>query len=201
MNADHRITHMKREENTSGDVKHTFPWHGPPLFGGLHTLYHICAANEGHRQILGKTCDRLGSFVENWMTVLSEGCQKIHAWCVLPDHYHALVLTDSIKSVIHSLELLHDKTAREWNVTDKQLDRTCWIRCFSRRIHSERQKWASMNYIHHNAAYHGFVLRWDDWPFSSAQQYVKNLGRNELASMLRKYPALDCSAGWEEPRA
>ena len=37
---------------------------------------------------------------------------------------------------------------------------------------SEGHFWASLNYVLHNAVRHGYVQRWQEWPYSNAEQYL-----------------------------
>ena len=65
-------------------------------------------------------------------------------------------------------------------------------------MRSEGHFWATVNYIHHNPVKHGYVARWDEWPFSSATGYLKNLGREEAARIWNDFPILDYGKGWDE---
>ena len=55
-----------------------------------------------------------------------------------------------------------------------------------------------MNYVHNNAVHHGYVARWQDWPLSSAQEYLAEMGRAEAGRLWRKYPVLDYGKGWDD---
>ncbi len=57
-----------------------------------------------------------------------------------------------------------------------------------------------MNYVHHNPVHHGYAERWDAWPFSSANAYLDEVGRDEAARVWREYPLLDYGKGWDDPR-
>ena len=64
---------------------------------------------------------------------------------------------------------------------------------------SDGHFWASMNYILHNAVRHGYVERWQDWPFSNAAQYLEAAGRDEAERRWREYPILDYGKDWDPP--
>jgi putative transposase len=58
--------------------------------------------------------------------------------------------------------------------------------------------WAAMNYVHHNPVKHGYVKKWQDWPFSSAAAFLENVGRERAAAVWRDYPILDFGQGWDD---
>jgi putative transposase len=59
--------------------------------------------------------------------------------------------------------------------------------------------WATMNYVHHNPVRHGYVERWQDWPFSSALEYLQRVGPQQAARIWQTYPLLDYGEGWDDP--
>lgn len=65
-------------------------------------------------------------------------------------------------------------------------------------MRSERHFYASLNYIHHNPVKHGYVERWQDWPFSSADWYLAMKGRDWLVDVWRNYPVRDYGAKWDD---
>jgi putative transposase len=56
-----------------------------------------------------------------------------------------------------------------------------------------------MNYVHHNPVHHRYVSCWEDWPYSSARDFLHDVGREEAAGIWRRYPLLDYGKGWDEP--
>ena len=84
---------------------------------------------------------------------------------------------------------------KSWD--DQTRGRKVWYRCFDREIRSERHFWASVNYIHHNPVHHGYVEKWEEWPWSSASEYLRQIGREEAVRIWQKYPILDYGKGWD----
>ncbi len=64
---------------------------------------------------------------------------------------------------------------------------------------SERHFWASLNYVLHYAVHHGYVGRWQDWPYSNAEQYLAEVGHEEVLRRWREYPVLDYGKDWDPP--
>jgi len=131
------------------------------------------------------------------LNACQEYSSKIYAWCVLPDHYHALLRSERIKALCQALGQFHGRSSFNWNGEDGQRGRQVWFRCFDREIRSERHFWASLNYVHHNAVHHGYVEQWQDWPWSSAAEFLEKVGRERAAQIWKEYPILDYGKKWD----
>ncbi|MGN6368813.1 MAG: hypothetical protein ACTHN5_11175 [Phycisphaerae bacterium] len=66
-------------------------------------------------------------------------------------------------------------------------------------MRSENHFWATMNYIHHNPVRHGYVERWQDWPWSSAGEYLRSIGEEEAKRIWNTFPLKDFGKGWDDP--
>jgi putative transposase len=64
---------------------------------------------------------------------------------------------------------------------------------------SDGHFWASLNYVLHNAVHHRYVSRWDEWPWSNAAEYLKQVGREAAEVTWRRYPVLDYGKTWDAP--
>lgn len=58
--------------------------------------------------------------------------------------------------------------------------------------------WATMNYIHHNPVKHGYVNTWTDWPFSSAADFIEEVGRDKAIEIWKSHPILNYGKGWDD---
>jgi putative transposase len=121
------------------------------------------------------------------------------AWCVLPNHYHALVETPDLLVLSRELGRLHGRTSHAWNGEECARGRKVFFRVADRVMRSERHFWATMNYIHHNPVHHGYVERWPDWPWSSASDFLAQLGRHEAEQIWLEYAIEDYGKGWDDP--
>jgi putative transposase len=175
------------------------PFHSPPHYGADGwNRYHLSAANYGHVPIIGKTPERLAAFSAALCDALSaDGCGLL-AWCVLPNHWHALVGTEKPEAVLAGVSRLHGRSSFEWNGEDDARGRQCWHCCADRRIRSEAHFYAARNYVHHNPVKHGYVNKWDEWPFSSARDFVNEAGRDLAEKLWRDYPVLDMGKTWDD---
>jgi hypothetical protein len=76
-----------------------YPWHSPPHrpnFGHLRFL--ISTSCFEHRHYIGHSPERMDNFSRDLLTVFATHASQTFAWCVLPNHYHALVETPDVKA-------------------------------------------------------------------------------------------------------
>ena len=175
------------------------PWHSPPHFdfAGSH-CYLISAACYEHAHLIGQSFERMNECERETLEVYGYFCLSLFAWCILPNHYHALVKTDRIKALRQALGSFHGRSSFRWNTEDDCKGRKVWHNCFERRIKSERHFWATLNYIHHNPVQHGYVTRWQDWPWSSAKEFLEQEGRRRAIEIWEKYPILNYGKKWDQ---
>jgi putative transposase len=174
------------------------PWHSPPHldFAGAFTFI-ITAACYEHAHLIGKNIDRIAGFEYELLTTCKTLNAKVYAWNILPNHYHLLAQTNDIKYLRKGIGKIHGRTARFWNREDNTLGRKAWFNFFDRDMKSDRHFWASMNYVNNNAIHHGYVERWQDWPFSSANKFLNEVGHQEAARIWQEYPILDYGKDWD----
>src|ERR1051325_9608977 len=151
-----------------------------PTSSGLWTI--IFSHHRGVLRTRSDICDsveRLYFFANSLLKTFTDCSAAVSSWCVLPNHYHALVETQTILKVLHELRRLHGRLAFQWNVEDAQRGRKVFHGAVERSMRSERHCWATLNYIHHNPIRHGYVKSWQDWLWSSASQFISHHGRAE----------------------
>jgi len=193
-----RMTDAERREALAGRKAALHPWHRPPQQDwGEHT-YHVSAACFEHAPIIGATPQRLADCVRRLIDALRDCSTVVYAWCVLPNHYHLLVEAPSLKALNACLGIFHGRTSFDWNGEDGARGRKVWYSSENRAIRSARHFWATMNYVHHNPVHHRYVTRWDEWPFSSAQGFLDEVGHGEAERVWRDYPLLDYGRGWDD---
>ena len=174
------------------------PWHGPP-HGLERKWYHVTAACYEHQCFIGASPKRMNSFERELLETVRTKCTHVLAWCLLPSHYHLLVQCLSLPELRGAIGRLHNGTSTRWNKEDKAAGRKCWHRCVPREIKSEEHRLVTINYIHHNPVHHRYASRWQDWPYSSAADYLQYVGREEVERLWNEYPLLDMGKGWDDP--
>jgi putative transposase len=63
---------------------------------------------------------------------------------------------------------------------------------------SERHFFATLNYVHNNPVHHGCVQHWQDWPWSSAAEFLEKMGYEKAKEIWRRYPVLDYGKNWDK---
>lgn len=194
-----KLTVKQRAELLVWRKRNSRPWHSPPHRPSLSTSFHFTAACYEHRPYLGQSGDRLASFSEALLETFDLAGAKTMAWCVLPNHYHALIETTGVLAVLSAIGQLHGRTSHAWNGEEESRGRKVWFRAAERAMRSDRHFWATMNYVLHNAVHHGYVGRWEEWPVSSAREYLERVGREAAVRAWKEYPILDYGKGWDDP--
>ena len=196
-----QLTPKQREELMAWRKRQGLPWHRPPHRASEKTRYHITAACFEHRHYIGHSPERMQSFSESLIGLFEAQGARTHAWCVLPNHYHALIETPDILKVLAELGRMHGRLSFHWNSEEHTRGRQVWCGAAERYMRNDGHFWATMNYVHHNPVHHGYVQHWQDWPFSSAQEYLAQMGKEVAARIWREYPVLDYGKGWDDPDA
>ena len=161
-------------------------------------MFHVTAACYEHQEVIGASIGRMRQFSEALLALLKDAGAEVHAWCVLPNHYHLLVKVRELKETLSALGRLHGRTSHAWNGEDDLRGRKVWCAPADRLIRSDEHFWATMNYIHHNPVKHGYVVHWQDWPFGSAAGFLEAVGRDEALRIWKACPVLDYGAGWDD---
>ena len=176
------------------------PPHSPAHIESDHTsIYLITAACFEHVSIIGTTDDRLASFSTQLCELMHQQCRFVFAWVVLPNHYHVLCDVISLESLFQSIAKLHGRTSFEWNGEDKCRGRQTWCKAAETAMKSEGHFYASRNYVLHNPVHHGYCSKWTEWPFSSAAQYIEDVGREAAHRFWNSYPLHDFGKDWDPP--
>ena len=194
------LTSKQREELLAWRVARLRPWHSPPhLSEAGRFCFHISAACYEHAEHIGFSKERMDSFSDALLAQLAEVGGQTLAWCVLPNHYHALIRTEDLTQLLVGLGKVHGRFSFIWNAEENRRGRKVFFRASDRMIRSECHFWATMNYVHHNAVHHGYVKLWTEWPWSSAHAYLESVGRDEAERIWKAYPLKKFGAKWDPP--
>ncbi len=195
-----QLTAKQRAELLAWRKTHGYPWHSPSHRADVgHLHFHITAACLEHQPYIGHSPARLDSFTREMLALLMAHADQIFAWCVLPNHYHALIETPDILGLLRALGRFHGRTSYIWNGEDGARGRQVFFRTVERAMRSDRHFWATLNYVHHNPVHHGYVKRWTDWPWSSAAEFLARTDPDEAKRIWREYPLDDYGGGWDDP--
>jgi putative transposase len=140
----------------------------------------------------------MADFEGQLLSTMENHSEHPHAWVILPNHYHFLVTTQEPLDLLSTLGKLHGRTSFLWNGADHCRGRKIWCHAAETAMKSERHFWATLNYIHHNPVKHGYVKKWQDWPFSSARSFLEISGTEEARRLWKEYPVEEYGNGWDE---
>jgi len=192
------LTDAQRKDALEYRRLRQFPKHSPPHFDSDSNLtYILTAACYEHVPIIGQTQRRMSDFESAITECCKSFCDRLHSWCILPNHYHLLVTTSRIKELRNEIGLLHGRTSFEWNGWEDLRGRKVWHNCFERKMRSERHFFASLNYVLNNAVHHGYCEKWQDCPWSNATDYLETVGIERALEIWSEYPILDYGSKWD----
>jgi putative transposase len=195
-----QLTPEKREELLEWRKENHRPWHSPPHRAGFGTQrFHITAACFEHSDYIGHSPERMDSFSHDLLNVFASQASKTFAWCVLPNHYHALVETPDVLELLTELGKLHGRSSFIWNGEESTRGRQVFFRAVERTMRSERHYYATLNYVHHNPVRHGYVEKWADWRWGSAAEYLSLTSQEEAKRIWNEFPLGDYGKGWDDP--
>ncbi len=194
-----KLTRDQRQELQSFRQINDRPWHSPTHRVGESGRYLLTGSCYEHHAIVGHSPERLAAFSKHLLATLEPHCAEVNAWCVLPNHYHALVRTELLADLLHDIGRLHGRISFDWNGEDQRRGRKVWFNCVETAMKSERHFRATLNYVHHNPVYHGYVRLWHEWPFSSASAFLGSVGREQAEKLWREFPLLDYGKDWDPP--
>jgi putative transposase len=191
-----RMTPKQQQALMAERNRRGYPWHSPPHVPAPEGFRIITGACYEHRELLAAP-DRLAWFEQQLLEAINKLGSICAAWCVLPNHYHILVKVDSVRGLSKGLGQLHGRTSFEMNRADDARGRKVWYRCQDRAMRSERHYFVTMNYIHNNPVKHGYVPKWQKWPYSSVHWYLEHRGRDWLLDAWRESPVLNYGDTWD----
>jgi putative transposase len=163
----------------------------------VHSLFHfdngrshylITSACFNHEAYIGHSVERMNAFTQSWLETLHEHSVRVVSWVVLPNHYHALLCTEYVLKLLKALGRLHGRTSFHWNGEENARGRQVWHNAAETVIKSTGHFNATINYVHHNPVKHRYVAKWTEWPWSSAADYLNEVGHEEAQRIWRAHP-------------
>jgi putative transposase len=176
------------------------PCHSPAHVESDRTTYYmITAACFEHHSVVGFSDERMAEFSIKLCDMLQEASRALFAWVVLPNHYHVLVDAPEVKRTLKQLGMLHGRSSFDWNGEESLRGRQVWCNAAETAMKSEGHFYASQNYILNNPVHHGYCSKWTEWPFSSAEEYLSSLGRDQAIHFWNAYPLYEYGQSWDPP--
>jgi putative transposase len=174
-----------------------YPWHQPPHPETEHATYRLVSAACFEHEKRLNTEARLEWFEHELLGLFGRLGVPCAAWVVQPNHYHALVRIGDFREFSTELGRLHGRSAYRLNSEDGCRGRRVWFRSQDRCMRSDRHYFTTLNYLHNNPVHHGYVTKWQDWPYSSCHLYLDTMGRDWLVGLWKEYPLRDYGRKWD----
>lgn len=160
-----------------------------------HLFTAVCLDRE---PLIGESPERMADFENRLLELMDRACIRVHAWVVMPDHYHFMAQTEDCQTILRALEQLHLQMTHAWNEEEGTLGRRIWTPAVEMRLESSDHFWSGINYIHHNPIMHGHAERWQGWLFGSAAGYLQHVGLDEARRLLARHPVENIHTGWDD---
>jgi putative transposase len=193
-----RMTPEQRRAVVDERRRRGYPIHSPPHPFADAGGYLISAANYDHVAVMHSP-ERRSDFQAQLMSELHPVGAEVHAWVILPNHYHVLLSVGRLEHIAAALQRLHGRTAREWNLSDGlTAKRRVWFKYTDRAIRGDGHWYSSLNYVHFNPVKHGLVTDAYAWPWSSLAKYLEEYDREWLRQTWQSYPPRDLGTGWDD---
>lgn len=194
-----KMSEKERADALAFRKQRQFPWHSPPHRIGTTNFYHICGTCYEHHPIIGLTPQRMTEFSDALLSKVTDFSSKIYAWCVLPNHYHLCLYFENFPALKKRIGKLHGTMSYQWNGEENKRGRQVWFTFTDRNIRNTRHFWVTMNYVHNNPVHHEYVKKWQDWPYSSADDFIAKMGKEKTREIWKEYPVRDYGKGWDDP--
>jgi putative transposase len=194
-----KMSETEREKALTERKARRLPWHAPPHFEYAgEQRFIISATCFEHQPIIGASAERMAECESALIEICDDLSARLYAWCVLPNHYHLLIKTDELEKFLYRIGKFHGSSAYLWNGQDDARGRKVWFRAVERSMRSVRHYFASLNYIHHNPVKHGYTEKSQEWPYSSAAEYLERVGKDKALGIWQEYPIFDYGKGWDD---
>jgi len=120
--------------------------------------------------------DLARALIELWAEARDRGDIVIHAYVVMPDHYHVLMTLTGAASVTNVVRRVHSAFARTV-LSRAPVDGRVWQRRFYDHAVRDDEDWRTkLSYLHDNPVRAGLVERGADYPWSSARFWETGTG-------------------------
>ena len=114
-----RMNEEERAETLARRKARFRPWHSPPhRVSSVSDGYLLTAACYEHRPIIATSEERLAAFERELLETLGHVSTAIQCWVVLPNHYHTLLRTADVRTLLKAIGQMHGRTSFAWNKED-----------------------------------------------------------------------------------
>src|SRR3954468_8249170 len=138
----------------------------PPRHLAAGAYYHVATKGNNDAPVFQDDYDRT-VFLQILERVRRHFRWRIHASCLLGNHYH-LLLETPFANLSDGMRDLNGQYAKAFNARHGRKHHVFGQRFWSRVIESEEDYATCLDYIAQNPVHHGFARRLGDWRWASA---------------------------------
>src|SRR5215471_17718996 len=138
----------------------------PRRYLAAGAFYHVGAKGNNDEPIFRDDWDR-AVFDQLLRRVRRRYRWRLHARCLLGNHYHLLVETP-LANLSDGMRDLNGQYARAFNERHARRNHVFGRRFWSKEVESEEQYEKTLEYILANPVHHGFARRFGQWRWASA---------------------------------
>jgi putative transposase len=121
------------------------------------------------------SAERIEMLNERIFTCFQEFGWRLHAWAVLPNHYHLIARCDGHQERLSRLMgKIHMLSAKWINESDHEPGRKVWHQYWDNRITYEKAYLARLNYVNQNPVKHGLVSEATGYRWCSMAWFERN---------------------------
>jgi len=136
------------------------------------TIFHIIVQGINREYIFEKK-----EYIEKYLCLLKFNNNvkyfKILAYCIMSNHAHILIYTESISEMSKKMQKINTSYARFYNKQKKRVGYVFRDRYFTQPIFSEIQLFNCISYIHYNPVKANMVIEPNQYKYSTYNDYIK----------------------------
>jgi len=122
-------------------------------------------------------------FFERFEKYVSQGDAVVHAYCLLPNHYHILVQILDAKEFLKKFERFLISYVKSVNEVYGRVGHLFQGRFQAKHVETEEYLLHLSRYIHLNPVFAGLVKQADEWEFSSYREYLGRAPEDSRSSL------------------
>ena len=155
--------------------------HSPPHRFAPGTFF--ITAGTYLKQHLFRTSESLDELQQALFASATEERCELQAWCLLSNHYHLVVRTETGTNLQRMLRRFHSISAKALNARDEQRGRRVWFQFWETELTYERSWLARLRYTHENAVHHGVIDDAVRYRWCSGSWFELNASRAFVATL------------------
>jgi putative transposase len=152
--------------------------HTPIHFFYDNTSYFITAAIYNKRPLLADEQIKVELLRLIQKSFLEKGW-KLEHWVILNNHYHLLAHSNKGEDLTKIIKTIHAQSG--FFISKKtNCEKPVWWNYWDYCPRDEKEYLIRLNYLLNNPIKHDYVTNLNDYPFSSFQSYLNQIGRTNL---------------------